>query len=71
MLFRSAGALQISFQIQMSAMEQSGGEDAVWQIGLNIASMVEFGTGGINDEVRQAEELAEQIEQEIRERLGE
>lgn len=60
-----------SFRIQMSAMEQSGGEDAVWQIGLNIASMVEFGTGGINDEVRQAEELAEQIEQEIRERLGE
>ena len=60
-----------SFRIGRPAMEQSGGEDAVWQIGLNIASMVEFGTGGVNDEVRQAEELAEQLEQEIREMLGE
>ena len=55
----------------MSAVEQSGGEDAVWRIGLNIASMVEFGTGGVNDEVRQAEELIEQIEQEFQERFGE
>lgn len=60
-----------SFRIGRPVMEASGGEDAVWQIGLNIASMVEFGTGGVNDEVRQAEELAEQIEQEIREMLGE
>lgn len=60
-----------SFRIGRPVMEVSGGEDAVWQIGLNIASMVEFGTGGVNDEVRQAEELAEQIEQEIREMLGE
>lgn len=60
-----------SFRVQRSVMEQSGGEDAVWQIGLNIASMVEFGTGGVNDEVRQAEELVEQIEQEFQERFGE
>jgi hypothetical protein len=60
-----------SFQIGRPAMEQSGGEDAVWQIGLNIASMVEFGTGGVNDAVRQAEELAEQLEREIQERFGE
>lgn len=60
-----------SFRIGRPAMEQSGGEDAVWQIGLNIASMVEFGTGGVNDEVRQAEELIEQIEQEFQERFGE
>ena len=59
-----------SFGIRRSAMEQSGGEDAVWQIGLNIASMVEFGTGGVNDEVRQAEELAEQMEREYQERVG-
>lgn len=60
-----------SFRIGRSAMEVSGGEDAVWQIGLNIASMVEFGTGGVNDEVRQAEELVDQIEQEFQERFGE
>ena len=60
-----------SFRIGRTAMEQSGGEDAVFQIGLNIASMVEFGTGGVNDEVRQAEELVEQIEREYQERLGE
>ena len=60
-----------SFRIGRPAMEQSGGEDAVWQIGLNIASMVEFGTGGVNDEVRQAEELVEQIEREFQERFGE
>lgn len=59
-----------SFRIRRTAMEQSGGEDAVFQLGLNIASMVEFGTGGVNDEVRQAEELAEQIEQEFQERFG-
>lgn len=60
-----------SFRIGRNAMEASGGEDAVWQIGLNIASMVEFGTGGVNDEVRQAEELVEQIEREFQERFGE
>ena len=59
-----------SFRVRRSAMEQSGGEDAVWQIGLNIASMVEFGTGGVNDEVRQAEELVEQIEREYQEQFG-
>ena len=60
-----------SFRIGRPVMEVSGGEDVVFQLGLNIASMVEFGTGGINDEVRQAEELVEQIEREIREGLGE
>ena len=60
-----------SFRIGRPAMEQSGGEDPVFQIGLNIASMVEFGTGGVNDAVRQAEELADQLEREIREGLGE
>ena len=59
-----------SFRVRRSTMEQSGGEDAVWQIGLNIASMVEFGTGGVNDEVRQAEELVEQIEREYQEQFG-
>ena len=59
-----------SFRVRRSTMEQSGGEDAVWQIGLNIASMVEFGTGGVNDEVRQAEELVEQIEREFQEQFG-
>ncbi len=60
-----------SFRIGRPAMEQSGGEDAVWRIGLNIASMVEFGTGGVSDEVRQAEELAEQLDRECQERFGE
>jgi hypothetical protein len=52
-------------------MEVSGGEDVVFQLGLNIASMVEFGTGGVSDEVRQAEELAEQLDREFQERFGE
>lgn len=60
-----------SFRVSRYVAGLSGGEDVVWQIGLNIASMVEFGTGGVNDEVRQAEELAEQIEREIREGIGE
>ena len=60
-----------SFRIGRPVMEVSGGEDVVFQLGLNIASVVEFGTGGINDEVRQAEELVEQIEQESQERFGE
>lgn len=59
------------FRIGRSTMEVSGGEDVVFQLGLNIASMVEFGTGGVNDEVRQAEELVEQVEREFRERFGE
>ena len=60
-----------SFRVPRYVAGLSGGEDVVFRIGLSIASMVEFGTGGVNDEVRQAEELAEQIEQEIREGLGE
>ena len=60
----------VSFRIQRYVAGLSGGEDVVFQIGLNIASMVEFGTGGVNDEVRQAEELVEQIEREYQERLG-
>lgn len=59
-----------SFSVSRYVAGLSGGEDVVWQIGLNIASMVEFGTGGVNDEVRQAEELVEQIEREYQERLG-
>tara|TARA_Y100000385_G_scaffold266176_1_gene301125 strand:- start:1314 stop:1811 length:498 start_codon:yes stop_codon:yes gene_type:complete len=55
-----------SFWIRRPAMEQSGGEDAVFQIGLNIASMVEFGTNGINDEYRLAREQAEELEREMR-----
>ena len=47
-------------------MEVSGGEDVVWQIGLNIALMVEFGTNGINDEYRQAREQVEELEREMR-----
>ena len=60
-----------SFRIGRPAMEQSGGEDAVWQIGLNIASMVEFGTGGVSDEVQQAQDLADQLDLEFQERFGE
>ena len=60
-----------SFQIGRPVMEVSGGEDVVFQLGLNIASMVEFGTGGVNDEVQQAQDLVEQIEREFQERFGE
>jgi len=60
----------VSFRIRRYVAGLSGGEDVVWQIGLNIASMVEFGTGGVNDEVRQAEELAEQIERECQDQFG-
>jgi hypothetical protein len=60
-----------SFRIGRPVMEVSGGEDVVFQLGLNIASMVEFGTGGVSDEVRQAEELAEQLDREFQERFGE
>ena len=60
-----------SFRVSRYVAGLSGGEDVVFQLGLNIASMVEFGTGGVNDEVQQAEELAEQIDQEFQERFGE
>jgi hypothetical protein len=60
-----------SFRIGRPVMEVSGGEDVVFQLGLNIASMVEFGTGGVNDEVQQAQDLVEQIEREFQERFGE
>ena len=60
-----------SFRVSRYVAGLSGGEDVVFQIGLNIASMVEFGTGGVNDAVRQAEELAEQIDREFQERFGE
>ena len=60
-----------SFRIERTAMEASGGEDVVWQLGLNIASLVEFGTGGVNDEVQQAQDFANQIEREFQERFGE
>ncbi len=60
-----------SFRIGRPAMEQSGGEAVVFQLGLNIASIVEFGTGGVNDEVQQAQDLVDQIEQEFQERFGE
>ena len=60
-----------SFRIGRPVMEVSGGEDVVFQLGLNIASMVEFGTGGVSDEVRQAEELADQLDREFQERFGE
>jgi len=51
--------------IRREAMEKSGGEDVVWQIGLNIATLVEFGTNGINDEYRQAREQVEELEREM------
>ena len=60
-----------SFRIGRPVMEVSGGEDVVFQLGLNIASMAEFGTGGVSDEVRQAEELADQLDREFQERFGE
>ena len=53
-------------QINRRSMEVSGGEDVVWQIGLNIALIVEFGTNGINDEYRQAREQMEELEREMR-----
>jgi len=61
----------LSFRIGRNAIEQSGGEDVVFQIGLNIAAMVEFGTGGVNDEVQQAQDLVDQAEREFRELFGE
>lgn len=54
------------FRINRRSMEVSGGEDVVWQIGLNIALIVEFGTNGINDEYRQAREMVEELEREMR-----
>ena len=54
------------FRINREGMEVSGGEEVVWQIGLNIALMVEFGTNGINDEYRQAREQVEELEREMR-----
>ena len=54
------------FRINRRSMEVSGGEDVVWQIGLNIALIVEFGTNGINDEYRQAREQVEELEREMR-----
>jgi len=59
------------FRISRYVAGLSGGEDVVFQLGLNIASMVEFGTGGVNDEVQQAQDLIDQIEREFQERLGE
>ena len=60
-----------SFRIGRPEMEMSGGEAVVFRLGLDIASMVEFGTGGVNDEAQQAQDLVEQIEQEFQERFGE
>jgi len=53
------------FRINRRMMETSGGEEVVWQIGLNIALMVEFGTNGVNDEYRLALEQAEELEREM------
>ena len=53
------------FRINRERMEVSGGEEVVWQIGLNIALMVEFGTNGVNDEYRLALEQAEELEREM------
>jgi len=53
------------FRTNRETMEVSGGEDVVWQIGLNIASIVEFGTNGINDEYRLAREQVEELEREM------
>ena len=68
---RYASQDEYYLRFRLTAIEQSGGEDVVFQLGLSIASMVEFGTGGVNDEVRQAEELVDQIEREFQERFGE
>jgi len=59
------------FRISRYVAGLSGGEDVVFQLGLNIASMVEFGTGGVNDEVQQAQDLVDQIEREFQERFDE
>lgn len=59
-----------SFRVSRYVAGLSGGEDVVFQLGLNIASMVEFGTGGVNDEVQQAQDLVDQIEREFQERFG-
>jgi len=59
------------FRINRRVMEASGGEDVVWQIGLNIATLVECGTGGVNDEVEAAIRLNEQLEQEMEDGVGE
>jgi hypothetical protein len=59
------------FRVSRYVAGLSGGEDVVFQLGLNIACMVEFGTGGVSDEVQQAQDLADQIEREYQERFGE
>ena len=53
------------FEINQERMEVSGGEEVVWQICLNIALMVEFGTNGVNDEYRLALEQAGELEREM------
>ena len=59
------------FRVSRYVAGLSGGEDVVFRLGLNIASMVEFGTGGVNDEVQQAQDLVDQVEREFRELFGE
>ena len=59
--FRNFAEMRISRR----DMEVSGGEDVVWQIGLNLALVVEFGTNGINDEVAASTAEVERLEQEM------
>lgn len=56
--------------VRSKAIEESGGEAAVFEIGLNIASVVEFGTNGVSDEVAAAIRLNEELERELNENFG-
>ena len=55
-----------AYRIGRNEMEMSGGEAVVFRLGLEIATLVEFGTNGINDEYRLAREQAEELEREMR-----
>lgn len=56
--------------ISRAAMEKSGGEAVVFEIGLNIASIVEFGTNGVNDEVALAIRQCEELDRELDKKFG-
>lgn len=57
-------------RVRTEAIEKSGGEAAVFEIGLNIASVVEFGTNGVSDEVAQSQREIEELEKELNEKFG-
>lgn len=57
-------------RVRTEAIEKSGGEAAVFEIGLNVASVVEFGTNGVSDEVAQSQREIEELEKELDEKFG-